>query len=90
MFFKILGSDGVLFPLSFWVGWLLIFGWVRVKRAADDQNIRITMGEYVAKLVTREGLPTAGQFGARPISHQESSLKVLGRRNGGGHHERIG
>jgi len=38
-----------------------------VKRAADDQNIRINVGEDVVKLVTREGLEMAGQYGARPI-----------------------
>jgi len=37
------------------------------KRVADDQDIKMTISDSVVKMVTREGLQSAAQFGARPI-----------------------
>lgn len=38
-----------------------------VKRAADDQNIRLTVSDNIAEMVTREALAVASMYGARPI-----------------------
>lgn len=38
-----------------------------VKRAKDDQNIRITVSDNIAEMVTREGLAVSTMYGARPI-----------------------
>jgi ATP-dependent Clp protease ATP-binding subunit ClpC len=38
-----------------------------VKRAADDQNIRMIVSDNVAEMVTREALKVAKIYGARPI-----------------------
>jgi ATP-dependent Clp protease ATP-binding subunit ClpC len=38
-----------------------------VKRAEDDQNIRLTVSDNIAEIVTREGLAVASMYGARPI-----------------------
>jgi ATP-dependent Clp protease ATP-binding subunit ClpC len=38
-----------------------------VKRASDDQNIRLTVSDNIAEAVTREALGVASLYGARPI-----------------------
>lgn len=38
-----------------------------VQRAADDQNIRLTVSDNIAEVVTREALAVASMYGARPI-----------------------
>jgi len=37
------------------------------QRAADDQNMSLTVSDELVKMVTREGFQFSGQFGARPI-----------------------
>lgn len=38
-----------------------------VERAEEDQEIRMTVSDNIAEVVTREGLPLASTYGARPI-----------------------
>jgi ATP-dependent Clp protease ATP-binding subunit ClpC len=38
-----------------------------VKRASDDQNIRLTVSDNIAEVVTREALGVSSLYGARPI-----------------------
>jgi ATP-dependent Clp protease ATP-binding subunit ClpC len=38
-----------------------------VKRAQDDQNIKLTVSDNIAEIVTREALGVSSMYGARPI-----------------------